>query len=217
MKNLKRMLLTAITAAAACASLILPVGAVQSVTGTVNVSGYLNVRQYSNTGAPIVGKLYNGAKVTITGSTNGWDKIVYNGATAWVAGRYVSDGGARAAVVVNAAKSALGVRYVFGGASLSGFDCSGLALYAYNEIGVTLPHSAAQQASQGIAVARSNLQPGDLIFFDTSGGGNITHVGIYIGGGSFISAQSGAGVVKQASLSNTYWSGAYLSARRLLY
>lgn len=188
---------------------------VSGTPGTVVVSGSLNVRSAGNTGAPIIGTLKNGAQVTIFETSNGWNKISYNGGTGWVSSQYISTTN-RAQTVVAAAKSQLGVRYIFGGASSSGFDCSGLTMYAYGKVGISLPHSAAQQAGLGWAVSRSALQPGDMVFFATGSDRTITHVGIYTGNGMFISAQSGAGSVKEASLSNSYWSSAYVTARRLM-
>ena len=213
MLKLKKMLAVA-TATFAAAGMLTVFAAASGTTGTVAVSGSLNVRSAGNTGAPIIGRLYDGVQVAITGSSNGWDKITFNGGTGWVSGVYVVSG--KLQTVVSTAKSELGIRYIFGGASPStGFDCSGLTMYAYNKVGISLPHSSAQQASRGWWVSRSALRPGDLLFFDTDGSNNgtVTHVGIYIGGGSFISAQSGG--VKEASLSNSYWSAAFVTARRL--
>lgn len=216
MKKIKKFIIRA-AAIAAAASLLSVAAFAYGWTGSVQVNTYLNVRKYANTGAPVIGRLYNGQKVTVTGSSNGWYQISYNGSAAWVSGIYISD--SRAQTVVQAAKNELGVRYVFGGASPStGFDCSGLVLYAYSQAGITLPHSAAQQSTKGTWVSRSDLKPGDIVFFDTDGGhNNITHDGIYIGGGNFIQAESGSVMkVTETSLSNSYWSGAYMSARRLL-
>lgn len=196
-------------------TLVLPASASSTATGTVSVGTYLNVRSAGNDGAPIIGKLYNGTQVTIIGNKNGWDEITYNGKPAWISGLYVITG--KAETVVSAAKSQLGVPYKYGGDTPDvALDCSGLTMYAYGKAGITLPHSSAQQASYGWAVSRNSLRPGDLLFFDTSGGGKITHCGIYIGNGMFISAQSGAGLVKEASLSNSYWSAAFVTARRLI-
>lgn len=186
--------------------------------GTVKVGTSLNVRQAGNTGAPVVGRLGSGARVTVLANVNGWYRISYSGGSAWVSGVYVAldTVSSHRQAAVSAAQRELGVRYVYGGASAAGFDCSGLTLYAYGQIGIALPHSAAAQTGQGIWVSRGSLLPGDLVFFDTGGRGTVTHVGIYEGDGRFISAQSGAGTVKEASLSNRYWSSAYLTARRIL-
>lgn len=188
-------------------------------TGTVNVSTYLNVRQSNSASSPIVGKLYNGTKVNIIDSAEGFYKMYSNGITGWVSSNYVTlDGSASVQTVVDAAKSVIGVKYVFGADSPgTGFDCSGLTMYAYSKAGITLPHSAAMQSTMGTYVAKSNLRPGDLIFFDTEGSGNVTHVGMYIGNGTFIQAESGSvQKVTTTSLSNSYWSGVYVTARRFI-
>jgi cell wall-associated NlpC family hydrolase len=98
--------------------------------------------------------------------------------------------------VVSAALSQLGVPYKWAGASPSeGFDCSGLTMWAYAQVGVSLPHNAAAQHSMGTPVDRSNLQPGDLVFFSGDG-----HMGMYIGGGQFVHAPHTGDVVKISNL-----------------
>jgi len=111
--------------------------------------------------------------------------------------------------VVGVAMQYLGVPYVYGGASPSGFDCSGLVMYAFAQIGISLPHNAAAQYGAGMPVSRDQLQAGDLVFFNGLG-----HVGIYIGGGQFIHAPHTGDVVKISSLSGWY-SSTYVGARRL--
>ena len=111
--------------------------------------------------------------------------------------------------VVGIAMRYLGTPYVWGGASPSGFDCSGLVMYVYAQVGVSLPHSSYGQYGMGSPVSRGDLQPGDLVFFDGLG-----HVGIYVGGGSFIHAPHTGDVVKISSMTGWYAS-TYVGARRL--
>jgi peptidoglycan DL-endopeptidase CwlO len=111
--------------------------------------------------------------------------------------------------VVAIAMQYLGTPYVYGGASPSGFDCSGFVMYVYAQVGVSLPHNAAAQYGHGTPVDRSQLQPGDLVFFNGLG-----HNGIYIGGGSFIHSPHTGDVVKISSLSGWYDS-TWVGARRL--
>ena len=117
--------------------------------------------------------------------------------------------------VVALAERYLGSRYVSGGSSPSGFDCSGFTSYVYAKLGVSLPHSAASQYSSGSKVSSSSLQAGDLVFFRTGGSSSgISHVGIYIGGGQFINAENHNSGVAIASLSG-YWANTYAGATRV--
>jgi peptidoglycan DL-endopeptidase CwlO len=111
--------------------------------------------------------------------------------------------------VVGIAMRYLGVPYVWGGASPSGFDCSGFVMYVFAQIGVGLPHSSYAQYGMGSPVGLSSLQPGDLVFF-----AGASHEGIYIGGGQFIHAPHTGDVVKVSSLSGWY-SSTFAGGRRL--
>jgi cell wall-associated NlpC family hydrolase len=102
----------------------------------------------------------------------------------------------------------LGTRYVWGGASPAGFDCSGLVMYVYAQLGISLPHYAAAQYQYGAPVAADQLQPGDLVFFD-----GLNHVGIYIGGGQMVHAPHTGDVVKISPLSE--FGAGYVGARRI--
>jgi cell wall-associated NlpC family hydrolase len=120
----------------------------------------------------------------------------------------------KAQEIINYAKQFMGVKYVFGGASPNGFDCSGFTMYVFNKFGINLPHSASSQAGLGTAVSKSNLIPGDLVFFQTYKSG-ISHVGIYIGNNNFLEASSSRGIAI-TSLSSSYYSTRYIGATRIL-
>ncbi len=116
--------------------------------------------------------------------------------------------------IVSVAQNYLGVPYVWGGTSPSGFDCSGFTQYVLRQCGYSINRTAAAQYSNGSYVSYDSLQAGDLVFFaNTYSASGITHVGIYIGGGQFIHAANGG--VKISSLSESYYSSRYYGARRI--
>lgn len=118
--------------------------------------------------------------------------------------------------ILSEAEKYLGVRYVRGGESPKGFDCSGLIYYVLRELGYTPPRSVAAQYRMGAAVdADEPLRPGDLVFFATLGGKNATHVGIYAGEGQFLHAPNSRSKVSYGDLQTGYWMQHYLGARRL--
>jgi cell wall-associated NlpC family hydrolase len=125
----------------------------------------------------------------------------------------VSRGGSYVARrIVQTSFQYVGVPYVFGGTTPSGFDCSGFVRYVYANAGISLPRAADEQFESGYAV--SNLQPGDLVFFSTYTYG-ASHSGIYLGNGKFISATSSSGV-RIDNLYDGYWGSCYIGARRVI-
>uniref|UniRef100_UPI0002E71E6A C40 family peptidase n=1 Tax=Peptoniphilus senegalensis TaxID=1465757 RepID=UPI0002E71E6A len=121
-----------------------------------------------------------------------------------------------AARVISSAENKLGSTYVYGDTGKEGYDCSGLIYSIYcNELGISLPRSSAAQSTFGKQVSKSDLQEGDLVFFNTTGNG-VSHVGIYIGGGKFIHASSGQGKVMTSSLDEGYYEDRYVNATRVL-
>lgn len=115
--------------------------------------------------------------------------------------------------IVNTAMQYLGVPYVWGGTSPSGFDCSGLVQYACRANGISVNRVAADQRNNGTYVSRENLQPGDLVFF--AKGGYIHHVGIYVGNGNMIHAPQTGDVVKISSINTEYRIASYAGAVRV--
>ena len=122
-----------------------------------------------------------------------------------------------AADITSYALSLIGVGYRFGGNTPEqGLDCSGLIRYVFQQAtGISLPRSAREQAGVGDAIARDDLQPGDLVFFNTRRF-QFSHVGLYIGDNRFIHAPSSGGSVEVSSLDNRYWQKAFNGARRIV-
>lgn len=199
----------------------------------------VNVRSGPSKSSDIVTRLGEGDKVSILSRSADWYSIkTADGTLGWVYKDFilirnsnssrgeeqprekaVESDSSTGAKVVEYAKKFLGVKYVYGGTSPKGFDCSGFTQYVYSHFGIDLERVAASQAKQGDAVKRANLKAGDLVFFDTDGGHNyICHAGIYIGDGRFIHASSGQSThkVTTSSLSEEFYSNAFMTARRFI-
>ena len=219
-----------------------------SCYGLVKASA-LNIRSAPSSDSSRVTGVDGGTYVDVSGFENGWYAVSYSGSSGYMSGDYLtltaskpaptpassgSSGGGSVSLpsggyagagtgtgsdIAALAENYLGVRYVYGGASPSGFDCSGFTMYVYAQFGYGLPHGATWQMSYGQPVSRGELQAGDLVFFHSTDGGSTSsasHVGIYVGGGTFIHASSGSSYcVKYSSLNESYYANHYLTARRI--
>ena len=107
----------------------------------------------------------------------------------------------------------IGVKYVYGGTSVNGFDCSGYTQYVYKQLGLSIPRTALSQWEAGTAISKANLSVGDLVFFNTTGR-VASHVGIYLGNDQFIHAGSSTGVTI-ASINSSYWAPKFNGGRRV--
>ncbi|MFT9600092.1 NlpC/P60 family protein [Mesobacillus sp.] len=183
------------------------------------------MRNKPATSGKIVAKLPKNQLVTLSSQSKGWAKVSTKGKTGYVSSKYIAP---KAAAVANAstpkpadykakaisvAKSNLGVKYKWGGNTTSGFDCSGLVTYSYGKAGVKLPRTASEMYSKA-GTKVSSLQPGDLLFYATSGGKKVTHVAIYIGNGQMIHSATSKGV-SIASINNSYWKPRFIGAKRI--
>ena len=122
---------------------------------------------------------------------------------------------AKGATIVTTAQKYMGVPYVWGGTTPDGWDCSGYTQYVMKENGISIPRTAAEQYSKGVAVDKANLKVGDMVFFTTYKPG-ASHVGFYMGDGKFIHASSAAKQVTINSLSEEYYTEHYIGARRYI-
>lgn len=155
-------------------------------------------------------QISNGSKSSGSSSTTGGSKS--NGSK-WTNDTSVVSGGS-GQDIVNYAESFLGVPYVYGGTSPSGFDCSGLVYYCYRHFGYSVNRTAASLAYNGTAV--TSLRAGDVLLFTSVDGSYVGHCGIYIGNGQFIHAPHTGDVVKISNLSDSYYTSHFVGARRII-
>lgn len=200
--------------------------------GIVNTDS-VNIRAAASTDSSVVEDVDKGAILTVTGLQNGWYSVTCQyGTKGFIRSDLVNltadssdnnagdDAGGK---VVTTAKKYLGTRYVYGGSSPSGFDCSGFTMYVYRQYGYSLPHTATGQWQTSVGkkvYSSSALQSGDLVFFcdpSRSNGKACSHAGIYIGSGKFIHASSSrSGGVVISSLYENYYSSYYVGGKHLV-
>lgn len=204
-------------------------------TGTaavVKCSSTVNFRSSASTSSTVLGELKNGTAVTVLSTSNGWSKVSYAGKTGYISADYLVTASSGTAIspsntaasvsisakrqsVLNYAAQFLGVPYVYGGSTPSGFDCSGFTSYVFKNTVGSIPRVAQAQYDATTRVSRDDLLPGDLVFFGSSTS-SISHVGIYVGSNQFIHAPSTGDVVKYSSLTGSY-ATRYQGAGRVIF
>jgi len=178
------------------------------------------IREKPSVGAKPVAFGVRGSPVDILAESNGWYRVQFaNGTKGWVASWKIRSApepeGARSGdPLIRTAMRYLGVPYRRGGTSSRGLDCSGLIYVVCRAHGIALPRSSRGMYSRGKPIDRNDLQPGDLLFFNTNGRG-VSHVGLYIGNGKFIHATSRGRDVCVSHLSEDYYARRYVGARRI--
>lgn len=181
----------------------------------------LNIRSGPSTGYKKVGKLYAGRVVEVLGTENGWYKIpsgYISADYAVVVDQAEAQAAGKGQEIADYALTLLGCRYVYGGSSPKGFDCSGLTQYVYKQFGHKINRTASNQLDNGTPVSMSELLPGDLVMFKKSGTGSkrASHVGIYIGNGQFVHASSPEVGTIVSDLSDSYYTSGFVGGRRIV-
>ncbi len=182
--------------------------------GRVNSDG-VNVRSDASTDSSVLATIEEDAIVTVNGLVDGWyDVTCEYGTEGYIRSDFLdlTESSSSNSDIAATAKQYLGTGYVYGGASPRGFDCSGFTMYVYSQHGYSLPHSATSQWQSGLGTrvySISELQPGDLVFFNDpsrNDGKACSHAGIYTGDGQFIhSSSSRSGGVIVSSLTSGYY------------
>lgn len=204
--------------------------------GAKVTTAVLNMRSEPNTSSSIVTRLTEGTVANITGINSGWFKVTSGSYTGYVHPDYIevvasstssrntasgaaSSTGASAdrQEILDYADQFLGVKYVYGGSSPSGFDCSGFTKYVFAHFDISLARTSSSQYSSSVKkIERSELQPGDLVFFCSSSSSSISHVGIYAGNNQFIHSPSPGKVVQYDDMSSGYYDKYYVGAGTVL-
>ena len=222
-----------------CSEYLRDVLVAENFSALGRVSGNaVNVRSKPNTSADVLGRYSTATVMNVIGINNGWYKVKHDGHTGYVRSdlmeivsgyrptsetRSAATAGsphANAELGLEIADFALqfvGSRYVAGGASPSGFDCSGFVTFVMKNFGISVTRNASgQYRDNGVVIDKADLYPGDLIFTSNNGGRSVTHVGIYIGDGEFVHASTSSTGVIISRLDSAYNTRAWYGAKRVI-
>ena len=200
-----------------------------TVYGVVTAETGVKLRKEASLISDVLTVLPYGTEVNVDRVGQEWVRIVTDGGLkGYVSADYLSvregvrttrsTGSGNGSAVVAYGKQFIGTPYVWGGTNLkTGVDCSGFVYSVYKNFGITLNRSSYQMVNNGVEVSKSNLQAGDLVFFNTGGDSKISHVGIYCGDGTYVHSTDGKGNgVTVTSLNSGYSAKTYVTARRVL-
>ena len=203
----------------------------------------VNIRSKPDMTSDLLGTYAEGTVMTVIGINSGWYKVKHESKTGYVRSDYMdiigghtpsaasgsssSSSGYHAPApaadlemgqqIINYAMGFLGSRYVYGGSSPSGFDCSGFVSYVYKSFDYSITRSASSQyKNDGVVISKSELSVGDLVFFSSNGGKSVTHVGLYIGDSEFIHASTPSSGVIISRLDSTYYINVWYGAKRII-
>ena len=199
------------------------------VYGVVTAEGGLKLRKEASLISVVLDVLPYGTEVNVDRVGQEWVRIITDGGVkGYVSAEYLSvregvrttrsAGSGNGAAVVSYGKQFIGTPYVWGGTNLNkGVDCSGFVYSVYKNFGITLNRSSYTMVNNGVEVSKSNLQAGDLVFFNSGGNSRICHVGIYCGDGTYVHSTDGAAYgVTVTDLNSGYSARTYVTARRVL-
>jgi len=196
-------------------------------TGSVSGNN-VNMRERPNTTSSVLGSYSTGTSMTVIGINAGWYKVEHGSLVGYIRSdlmTLLSSGLTTASAppskgqrIADYAVGYIGTRYTWGGSSPStGFDCSGFVTYVKKQFDISVSRTASGQFNNdGRQIQKSELQPGDLVFFSNNGGRSVTHVGIYIGNGRFVHASNSRVGVVISRLDSNYYTRVWYGAKRLI-